>query len=326
MLEWMHPAWLLLFGLLPLVAWRRWSHRGRAAASWSSLDVVGGGRSWRTRLAPALPLIELAGLALLILALARPQLTERETVVETEGIGILLALDVSGSMEALDFNIGVRQASRLDVARRVMAEFIKGRPHDQLGLVVFGEEAFTQVPLTLDHSTLLDFLEWVQIGMAGPNATAIGQALAVAGNRLSQLNAPSRVVVLLTDGRSNAGRLTPAQAAEAARALGIRVYTIGVGSTGGAGGGIFGVFRRSEDVDEDTLKQIANVTGGRYFRATDTRALQEIYETIDELETTTAEVTEYVHRDELFRWALLPGLGLLALHLLLGWTVFRRVP
>lgn len=325
MFELQHPIWLALLVLLPLVAWRRWGRRA-APVRWTSLIVVGGGRSWRTLLAPVVPVLELLGLALLILALARPQLTQRETVVESDGIDIMLALDTSGSMDALDFTIGIQEASRLTVARRVMAEFIQSRPHDRLGLVVFGEEAFTQVPLTLDHDTLLSFLRLVEIGMAGPNKTAVGEALAIAGKRLDQLDAPSKVVVLLTDGRSNAGRLTPLQAAQAAEALDIRVYTIGVGAMEGSGGGIFGMFRRGDHVDEETLQAIATQTGGRYFRATDTRSLREIYATIDELETSTAEVREYVHREELYRWALLPGLALLAVHLLLGWTVFRRLP
>ncbi len=320
-----HPIWLVLLAALPLVAWVRWVRRP-APVRWSSLVVVAGGRSWRTLTAPLVPLLELSGLALLIVALARPQLTQTETVVESDGIDIMLALDTSGSMEALDFTIGVQEASRLTVARRVMAEFVQGRPHDRLGLVVFGEEAFTQVPLTLDHDTLLDFLRLVDIGMAGPNKTAIGEALAVAGKRLDQLDAPSKVVVLLTDGRSNAGRLSPLQAAQAAEALGIRVYTVGVGAMEGSGGGLFGMFRRGDHVDEETLQQIAVQTGGQYFRATDTRSLRAIYATIDELETSTAEVTEFVHREELFRWALVPGLVLFALHLLLGWTLFRRLP
>jgi Ca-activated chloride channel family protein len=325
MYEFHHPIWLVLLALLPLIFWRRMG-RNRAPIRWSSLLVVRGGTSWRTLAAPLLPLIELFGLALLVVALARPQLTHRETVVESDGIDIILALDTSGSMDALDFTIGIREASRLDVALRVMAEFVEARPHDRLGLVVFGEEAFTQVPLTLDHKTLLKFLELVQIGVAGPNKTAIGEALAIAAVRLEQLDAPTKIVVLLTDGRSNAGRLSPLQAAQAAEALGIRVYTIGVGAMGGSGGGLFSVFRRGDHVDEETLQQIAAQTGGQYFRATDTRSLRKIYETIDQLETSTAEVTEYVHRQELYRLALIPGLALIALNLLLGWTVLRRLP
>lgn len=320
-----HPIWLALLLLLPLVGLRRWGGRG-APVRWTSLIVVGGGRSWRTLLAPLLPVLELVGLALLIVALARPQRIHKETVVESDGIDIMLALDTSGSMEALDFNIGVSSASRLMVARRIMSEFIAGRPHDRLGLVVFGEEAFTQVPLTLDHDSLQAFLELVQIGMAGPNKTAIGEAVAVAGKRLSTLDSPSKIVVLLTDGRSNAGSLSPIQAAEAAAALGIKVYTVGVGAVGGGGGGLFQAFRRGDDIDEETLQHIAQVTGGRYFRATDTRSLRLIFETIDGLETSTAEVTEFIHREELYRRALLPGLALLALHLLSGWTVLRRLP
>jgi len=320
------PLWLLALLVLPLIAWRRW-RGGAAALRWSSLAMARAGGSARASLAGLPALVGALGVASLIVALARPQLTHRETVVQSDGIDIVLALDVSGSMESPDFVLRGRETTRLEVAKAVIARFVEGREHDRVGLVVFGEEAFTQVPLTLDHEALTRFLSSVEIGMAGPRATAIGQGVAVASKRLADLEAPSRVVILLTDGRSNAGSLDPLQAAEAAAALGIKVYTIGVGADGSARAGLFGMFRsRAEEVDERTLKAVAEATGARFFRATDTRSLREIYETIDELEKTTAEVVQYVHREELYRRALVPGVALILLQLLLSSTVLRRLP
>jgi len=195
-----------------------------------------------------------------------------------------------------------------------------------VGLVVFGEEAFTQVPLTLDHNALIDFLGQVQIGMAGARQTAIGDAIAVGGRRLKELEAESRVMILLTDGRSNAGSVEPLEAAEAAKALGIRIYTVGVGSKDG--GGIMGILsgRRGSELDETTLRVIAKKTGAQYFRAADAEALQEVYRTIDKLEKTTAESREFVHREEVFQpWAW-SGLLMLLINLLLSETVLRRLP
>jgi Ca-activated chloride channel family protein len=258
--------------------------------------------------------------------LARPQLVDRERVMESEGIDILLVLDTSGSMEAEDFRLGSRAANRLEVAKEVVARFVDGREDDRVGLVVFGEEAFTQVPLTLDHDALVDFLRQVQIGMAGARQTAIGDAIAVAGRRLKELDAESRVMILLTDGRSNAGSVEPMEAAEAAKALGIRIYTIGVGSN--EAGGILGIFggRRRGELDEATLRMIAQKTGAQYFRAADTEALAEVYRTIDKLEKTTAESREFVHREEVFHPWVWSGLVMLLLNLLLGETVLRRLP
>jgi Ca-activated chloride channel family protein len=228
-------------------------------------------------------------------------------------------------MEAPDFRAGGRRVTRLAVAKRVVADFVEGRPHDRIGLVVFGEEAFTQVPLTLDHAALLSFLESIQIGMAGANQTALGHAIAVSTLQLAALEAQAKVVILLTDGRNTVVPLEPVHAAQAANALGVRIHTIGVGAEGGGGGGFFSLGRQ-EEVDTETLQAIADATGGQSFRATDTRALLQIYDIIDGLETTTAEVTEMVHREELFRLALVPGLFLLALQLLLGQTALRRLP
>ena len=329
MLELQHP-WLLLVGLLlPLMGLRRAMPGGRARLAWSSLGHSEGGLSWRLALSWIPGTLQVLGLLLLVVALARPQRTNRETVVESEGIDILLAVDVSGSMDAGDFRLANHKVTRLQAAKSVVAEFVGERPHDRIGLVVFGEEAFTQVPLTLDHDSLLNFLGQVRIGIAGPSATAIGHAIAVSAKRLADLDAPSKVIILLTDGHDNVEGLSPQRAAEAAGALDITIYTVGVGaSRQPVGPGPLSLLTISspEAVDEETLTEVAQATGGRFFRATDTAMLKEVYATIDDLEKSTAEVTEYVQRDELFHLALLPGLALLVVSQLLGQTVLRRLP
>ena len=323
MLEWGSPLWFLALPLAVLLPWRT---RGYAV-TYSALGAVRTRRTARQTLAALPKVLGSIGLALWVVALARPQQVDREQVVESDGVDIVLALDTSGSMEQADYTVDGRRANRLMVAKEVMAAFIEGRPHDRLGLVVFGETAFTQVPLTLDHDALVGFLNQVQLGMAGDRATAIGDGLAIATNRLKDLDAPSKVVILLTDGRNNAGQISPIQAAQAAAALGVRVYTIGVGGGGGGQAGFMGLFGGGgSDLDEKSLGAIAKLTGGQYFRAQNTNALEEVYKTIDTLEKSTAEVKEYVHREEIYHRYL--GLGILALLLqaLLGETVLRRLP
>ena len=324
MIEWRHPLFLILIIPWAVLLWRQWRVRPRAALSWSSTTGIRGGRSLRVMTAFLPSWVHALGVAAMIVALARPQQVDSEQIVSSEGIDIVLALDVSGSMEALDFRLRGREVDRLHVAKKVVGDFIAGRPYDRIGLVVFGEEAFTQVPLTLDHEALDNFLKNVEIGMAGANRTAIGQALAVSARQLGRLEAESRVLILLTDGRSNAGSLSPLQAAEAAEALGVTVYTIGVGATEKKRLSFFG--GRSEEIDEATLRAIAEATGGQYFRATDTRSLTAIYATIDELEKTTAEVEIHVQREELYRSILWPGVALVLLGMLLSQTVLRRLP
>jgi Ca-activated chloride channel family protein len=270
----------------------------------------------RLLLAPLPRILQVLGLVLLVIALARPQVVRKDVWVESDGLDIILAVDTSGSMRADDFSMGLVPVNRLQVAKGVMAEFVKERPNDRIGVVVFGEEAFTQVPLTLDHDTLSDMLETVEIGVAGATGTAVGTAIAVSAKRLKDLEAKSKIVILLTDGRSNAGRIGPIEAAQAAAALGIKVYTIGVGAQRGMGDGI----------DEEGLGRIAEITGARYFRATDTATLQRVYDTINELEPSPAEVIQLVDRQEHFRDFLIPALGLLVLQSLLSATFLRRAP
>ncbi|MEZ4239645.1 MAG: VWA domain-containing protein [Myxococcota bacterium] len=313
--------WALLL-LLPVLALplQRWL-TGTNRLAVADLAAVKGRLTLRLLLAWVPGLLQVLGLGLCVVALARPQVVRRETWVESEGLDIVLALDTSGSMRADDIGRGVRARSRLEVAKDVMADFVEMRPNDRIGVVVFGEEAFTQVPLTLDHQTLEDMLGQVEIGVAGAQGTAIGTAIAVSAKRLKDLDAVSRIVILLTDGRSNAGRVAPMEAAQAAAALGIKVYTVGVGAQTR---GFFGSL--GDGLDEDGLKRIAAATGGQFFRATDSDNLKRIYETINELEPSPAEVQQLVDRQEKFRWFAVPGLALLALQVLLSATWLRRGP
>lgn len=286
----------------------------------------------RQRFSLRLPFAFLPGALLLfalgamVIALAQPREVERRVDRSAEGLDILLAVDTSCSMEAADLTAGGKAVNRLEVAKGVMAEFIEGRPDDRIGVVVFGEEAFTHVPLTLDHQSLLQVLEQVQIGVAGGRGTAIGTAIAVSARRLKQIDNPERVLILLTDGENNAGRYTPLEAADAAAAVGVRVYTIGV-TGGGRRTGLGRLFASGRDeIDARTLTAIAERTGGAFFRATSAEALAQVYRTIDELERSPAEVYEDIEEHDWYRYALLPGLMALLLHLLLASTVFRRWP
>jgi Ca-activated chloride channel family protein len=269
--------------------------------------------------------LQFVGLTLLVLAFAAPGVTHRNVVVRSDGLDIVLAIDTSGSMEADDYATGQRSVTRLEVAKGVVADFIEDRPHDRIGVVVFGEEAFTHVPLTLDHTTLLRVLDQVDIGVAGARGTAIGSAVAVSAKQLKDLESEEKLVILLTDGQSNAGRLKPIEAARAAGAVGVKVYTVGVGS--GARRSVFGqLLGGGGGLDEVTLQAIADETDGQFFKASDARTLSEIYDTIDELEPSPAEVEETVEREEWYRRALLPGTLLLILLLILQSTLLRRWP
>jgi Ca-activated chloride channel family protein len=273
----------------------------------------------------AVPLAESAAIVCVALALARPQEVTRETIRETPGLDILLAVDTSGSMDQGDMGRSGTVLSRLEASKMVMARFVRERPDDRIGLLLFGEEAFVQVPLTLDHDALAEFIGQVGIGMAGENATAVGTAVAVAVKRMKELDAPSKIVVLITDGQSNAGSVTPLQAAQAAAALGVRVYTIGVG--GGGGRGLLGLLGGGgNDVDEPTLRAVASTTGGKYFRAVDAAALAQVYTEIDALETSTGRTKEFVHRDERYVLFLVPAMiaWFAGFALAQGWL--RRLP
>ncbi len=267
-------------------------------------------------------------LALLVLALARPQAGSGTESVLSEGIDIVLAVDVSGSMKAEDF----KPKNRLAVAKEVVADFIVGRTSDRIGMVVFAADSFTQCPLTLDYNVLLGLLDSVEIGMIDERRTAIGMAVATAANRLRESDADSKVVILLTDGRSNAGEIDPITAAQAAAALGIKIYTIGAGTPEG---GLVPVddpirgrryVRVENDIDEEMLREIASLTGGRYFRATNEDMLATIYERIGELEKTKIEVKHFTTYEEMAPRLMLMALVLLLFELLAGATISRGLP
>jgi Ca-activated chloride channel family protein len=277
--------------------------------------------------------LRLATVALLLLAMARPQTGRKLTSVSTAGVDIVLAIDASGSMQALDLDADrpiARRRNRLEVAKEVVERFVEKRENDQIGLVVFGEEAFTQCPLTLDHGIVATFLDRVEIGVAG-DATAIGSAIGTAVKRLKESAAKSKVIVLLTDGRSNAGSISPRKAAEVAKTFGVKIYTVGAGTRGQAPflvQTLFGpqVVHQDVEIDEATLREIAAATGGEYFRAEDTGALAAIYDRIDALEKSEITMKSYMEYDEQFRWFVLPAVALLLVEVVLLGTRFRKLP
>ena len=326
------PWLLLLLGLLPLVLPRGLVRAKRAALRYPSLQVlkaISAAGAGRRRI--VLLFLRAAALALMIAALARPQRGSEQTQVHREGVDVVLAVDVSGSMLAEDFTVGSQRSSRLDAVKSVVKEFVAARPEDRAGLVLFAGRPYTQCPLTLDHGWLLQNLDRAKVGMI-EDGTAVGSALASAVNRVRSSTAKSKFVVLLTDGQSNAGKITPETAAEAAAALGIKIYTIGAGTRGMAPyptQDMFGnqVYRpMAVDIDEDTLKRVAEKTGARYFRATDTQSLKSIYEEIDRAEKTSFEAPEFKDWRELYPWLLWPGLLLLLVEIGLAETRLRKLP
>ncbi|MCD6336110.1 MAG: VWA domain-containing protein [Candidatus Latescibacteria bacterium] len=265
-------------------------------------------------------------LSLLIIGLARPQSGQRMQEVTTEGVDIVLSLDVSPSMKALDF----QPKNRLEAAKDVVTEFIRERKSDRVGLVVFAAESYTQCPLTLDYAMLLNFLKDIEAGMLG-DGTAIGTAIGTCVNRLRESKAKSKVVILLTDGMSNMGEIDPITAARAAAAMNVKIYTIGVGKEGRAPFKVKDAYGErtvmaETHIDEESLKEIARITGGRYYRAMDKQKLSEIYREIGELEKTKIETKEYLHTTELVGYFLLAALGLLMIELILAHTRFRSIP
>ncbi len=304
-------ALLSLLALLPIFrAWWRQSRRPPALL-WPDLSLLAAARpGWRSRLVHASRVLRVGFLVLAAIALARPQAGIRGEEVTTHGVDIVVVLDHSGSMRAMDL-----EPNRLEVARRTIREFTEGRPHDRLGLVVFARDAWTACPLTLDHDALLAILDEVDFARRGEDGTAIGLGLAAAVARLDASPAKSRVAILVTDGVNNAGEIAPETAAELAKSRGIRVYTIGIGTHGFApmpvplpGGGT--VTRPMPvEIDEDTLRAIARETGGRYFRADRTGKMEEIFRTIDRLEKTEIHTKVYVAWSDRFEpWLLAAGL------------------
>jgi len=326
------PDWLWLLLLPPLLALWQGRRGPRPALEYSNIDLVRQmARATRSRLGGLAAGAKLAALALLILALARPQLGGSNAAVHASGVDIMLALDVSGSMQSLDFRLEGAPASRLDVVRSVVRRFIAARPNDRIGLTIFAGVPYLISPVTLDHAWLLSSLDQVQIGDV-EDGTAIGSGLATALNRLRNQSAKTKLVILMTDGQNNSGQIPPITAAEAAAALGVKVYTIGIGVRGEAPMPVTDAFGRRRivmekvDVDEDTLRAIAAKTGARFYRATDTDSLNHIYADIDRLEKTTFTVHTFERWQELFAWLSGAGLALLALGFLVDHTVGRRLP
>jgi Ca-activated chloride channel family protein len=328
-----HPEALWL--LVPLAVVALWLGRpGRASAvAYSSTDLVRAvaGRR-RTAWGWLLPALRWLGAALLVVALARPSLEHKNAEIEASGVDIMLAVDVSGSMQARDMAVGDDGAiSRLDAAKKVVARFVEARPNDRIGLVAFAGEPYLASPLTLDHDWVLQNLARLDPAELR-DGTAIGSAIAAGARRLDAQGAKSKILVVLTDGQNNAGKIQPAVAAEAAKALGVKIYAIGVGSAGEALVPVTDAQGREElvtakvDVDEAAMTKVADLTGGKFYRATDTRSLADVYAEIDRLEKTTRTIKSFTRRDERFAWFAVPGLCLALAGLALSATRFRRVP
>jgi Ca-activated chloride channel homolog len=327
--EFANPEFLILLLLLPLIAW--W-YRGRykthyAPITMSNLAMFTGNSSWRGRLRFLLPILRGLAFVVLTVAMARPQKLLNEEDIQADGIDIAITLDLSSSMLAQDF-----EPDRLEVAKKVAADFVEKRAYDRIGLVVFSGEAFTQCPLTTDHKVVKEFLANLECGFL-QDGTAIGMGLATAVNRMKDSPSKSKVIILMTDGVNNAGYFKPEDAMQLAKTLGIKVYTIGVGSTGEA---MSPVGRRSDgkyvfglvpvEIDEPLLQNIAQSTGGKYYRATNAQELEQIYSEIDRLERSRIDVTTIKRRSEAFtNWAL-AGLLFLILELGLRYTIFRTIP
>lgn len=327
-----HPWLLLLLLVIPMLAWLKGKFGGSAAVTFSTTSMLAEiGSRQRNRAGAFLAGLSYLALALFIIALARPQLGRVTTRVQATGVDIMLVLDVSRSMLAEDFTIGNRRANRIDAVKLVTEQFIRQRPNDRIGIVAFAGKPYLVSPLTLDHDWLIRNLERLRIGLV-EDGTAIGSAIASAANRLKDKEAKTKLIVLLTDGDNNAGKVQPLTAAEAAKALGIRIYTIGAGTEGEAPFPLQNAFGRTVyrnvlvKFDEKTLGEIATITDGRYFRATDTNSLRKIFSEIDKMEKTKIEVERTAQYRDLFPYLLIPGIACLLLEILLSQTVWRRLP
>lgn len=328
-IEFAYPAFFYLLALLPLmVAWYLWRGRRSSAAlkisGFENLDErISSSRVWLRHL---LFVFRLLVVTLIIVVLARPQSSNQWEQVTTEGIDIVMCMDVSGSMRAMDF-----KPNRLEAAKDVGIEFVNARPNDRFGLVVFAGEAFTQCPMTTDRAVVVNFLKDIDFGVI-EDGTAIGMGLATAVNRIKESKAVSKVIILLTDGVNNRGDVGPVTAAEIAASFGIRVYTIGVGSQGNAPIPVQDMFGRMVtrnmpvEIDEAVLNKIADTTDGEYFRATDNNKLREIYQKIDEMEKTRLDVKQFSKKKEEYFPFLLAALILLLSEILLRYTLLRTIP
>ena len=324
-----HPWLLLSLLLVPLLAY--WYYKRILPTSLKiplpGFDNAKIKQSWRSYGVKVLPILSLAGLSALCVALARPQLSLQEEVVKADGVDIMLVMDLSSSMLAQDFN-----PNRLEAAKELAQEFVDKRPYDRLGLVVFSGEAFTQCPLTVDHKIVKEFLNSLQCGLL-EDGTAIGMGLATAVNRIKDSESKSKIVILLTDGSNNKGYIKPMTAAEIAKETKVKVYAIGVGTEGMArapvsrtasGQFVYGTVR--VEIDEQLLTEMCDITGGKYFRATNIEQLRRIYDYIDQLEKTEIEVNVFKKYEEKYRPFAIAGLLLLCVSWLLGHSIFRTLP
>lgn len=330
-----HPYLLLLLLLLPLAAWLKGRRGPSAAFLYSSVNLAKGlTGATRSRAGNFLSALRWLSLALFIVALAQPRHVQSETKVTASGVDIVVAFDLSGSMMSEDFEVKGQRVNRFNMARKVLEDFIRKRPNDRIGLVVFASQAYIATPLTLDHDFLLLNLDRLQIGSIDANRTAIGSGLSTAINRLRELKSKSKIVILMTDGVNNAGKIAPLTAAEAGQALGVKTYTIGVGMRGLApmpvGKSPFTgetVYQQQPvDIDEDTLVKIADMTGGKYYRADNVENFKKIYAEIDKQEKTEATIKKYSRYDERFTWFAAAGLLVLLAEIGLGQTVWRKLP
>jgi Ca-activated chloride channel family protein len=329
MFRFAHPyAFLLLLLLVPLFYYEIRAKGRRRSLAYSSIDLfVRAGLEAPVWKRYGRLLLRVLVLVLIVIGIARPQTGRSESSIRTEGVDIMLVLDTSSSMQAQDF----KPKNRLHAAKEVVKDFISKRVNDRIGLVVFSAQAISQCPLTLDYAVLTELVDQVDFGMLD-DGTAIGVALATACNRLKDSEAESRVAVVLTDGRNNTGMVSPLTAAKVAKSLGVKVYTIGVGTTGVAPmpvkDRLFGtrIVRMEVQLDEETLQQIAEVTDGEYFRATDAEELKKIYDRIDELEKTEIETLTFTSYTDKFSFFIIPALCLLFLELVLGESLIREFP
>ena len=334
--------WLLLLLLaIPLLAYLRGKRGPAAALTFSSTSILRAiGKHSAARAGKFLRALLFAALAFFVVALARPQLGRSLTQVEASGIDIMLVLDVSNSMLTKDFTIGGEQATRLDAVREVTRKFIEARPNDRIGMIAFGTQPYVVSPMTLDHDWLLQNLDRVRIGLI-EGSTAIGSAMATAANRLNDKHAKSRAIVLLTDGDNNAGKISPNTAAEALKALRMNLYAIGIGTNGVAPfpvgdpstgktltDAVGNVLYQMAPVsfNETGLREVAKIADGKFFRATDTKSLEQIYSGIDKLEKSTVSVKKYQQYRDLFPLCLMSGAGLLLGQLLLSQTIWKKLP
>ncbi|MBV9126878.1 MAG: VWA domain-containing protein, partial [Verrucomicrobia bacterium] len=328
------PAWLWLLCAVPALLFLRGREGNAPAVTYSSTAILHAiGRPRAARAGRFRGALLGATLCAGIVALARPQLANSFTQIEASGIDIMICIDVSRSMLTEDYTLAGQRANRVDAVKEITQKFIEQRPNDRIGLLAFAGRPYLVSPLTLDHAWLIQNLDRIRIGLV-EDGTAIGSALASAANRLKNREATSksRIIVLLSDGENNSGRISPDTAAEAVRALGLKVYTIGAGTDGYAPYPFTDAFGRTvyrnikADYSEKTLSEVAQIADGKFFRADSTAALQDIFATIDKLEKTTVQVSKYRQYRDLFSWPLGLGAALLALHTLLAQTLWRRLP